>query len=208
MSRQDNHNLLKEACTRYAVADARPLPPGKMTFEQFLAWADEDTLAEWVEGEVVLMTPASLNHQRLAGFLYMLIREFVIQHDLGEVLFAPFLVRLPDPLKSAREPDLIFVARERLHLLKPAYLDGAPDLIIEITSPESLERDRNIKFKEYEQAGVKESWLIHPDIRQAEFFQLQDGRYQQIWPDEDGIYTSRVLPGLRLNLNKLWEEVQ
>jgi Uma2 family endonuclease len=55
---------------------------------------------------------------------------------------------------------------------------------------------------------VKEYWLIHPDTRQAEFFQLQDGRYQQIWPDEDGIYTSRVLPGLRLNLNKLWEEVQ
>ncbi|OIQ55604.1 Uma2 family endonuclease [Neomoorella thermoacetica] len=208
MSQADNDSLVKEVLSQYVPVSDKTLPPGKISFEEFLTWADEDTLAEWVEEEVVLMTPASLRHQRLAGFLYMLIREFVIQHDLGEVLFAPFLVRLPDPLKSAREPDLIFVARERLHLLKPTYLDGSPDLIIEITSPESLERDRSIKFKEYEQAGVKEYWLIHPDTSQAEFFQLQDGRYWKIQPGEDGVYCPRMLPGFRLNLNKLWKEVQ
>ncbi|WP_258359756.1 Uma2 family endonuclease [Moorella sulfitireducens] len=207
MSQQDNHNLFKEAYARYAVAIARPLPPGKITFEQFLAWADEDTLAEWVEGEVVLMTPASLNHQRLAGFLLVILREFVITHDLGEVLFAPFLVRLPEPLKSAREPDLIFVAKENSPLLKPTYLDGAPDLVVEITSLESLNRDRHVKFTEYEQAGVKEYWLIHPDTRDAEFFQLHDGQYRQIRPDEDGVYTSRVLPGFSLKLDELWEEL-
>ncbi|CEP68866.1 Nuclease, putative, TT1808 [Moorella glycerini] len=208
MSQQDNHSLLKEAYAQYAVADARPLPPGKMTFEQFLIWADEDTLAEWVEGEVVLMTPASLRHQRLAGFLMVILREFVTTYDLGEVLFAPFLVRLPEPLKRAREPDLIFVSKERLYLLKPTYLDGAPDLIIEITSPESLERDRGVKYKEYEQSGVKEYWLIHPDTCQGEFFQLQEGGYRQIYPDEDDVYHSRVLSGFKLRLNKLWEEVQ
>lgn len=114
---------------------------------------------------------------------------------------------MPEPLKRAREPDLIFVSKERLHLLKPNYLDGAPDLVIEVTSPESLNRDRHVKFAEYKQAGVREYWLIHPDTRQAEFFQLQDGHYQQIWPDEGGIYCSRLLSGFQLSLKRIWEEI-
>ncbi|MDN5344600.1 MAG: hypothetical protein PWQ18_711 [Clostridia bacterium] len=207
MSQPDNGSLLKEVLAQYAPTDEHTLPPGKISFEQFLAWADEDTLAEWVEGEVVLMTLASLKHQRVAGFLFMIMRAFVTHHDVGEVLFAPFLVRLPEPLKRGREPDIIYVAKERLHLLKPTYLDGAPDLVVEITSPESLGRDRHVKFTEYEQASVREYWLIHPDTRQAEFFQLQDGRYRQIWPDEDGVYCSKVLPGFQLSLKRIWEEI-
>ena len=76
---------------------------------------------------------------------------------------APFLVRLPDPLRRGREPDLIFVRKERLPLLKPTYFDGAPDLVVEVASPESLGRDRGEKFVEYERAGVEEYWLIDPD---------------------------------------------
>ncbi len=167
MSQQDSNSLLKEACARYAVADARPLPAGKMTFEQFLTWVDEYTLAEWVEGEVVLMTPASLKHQMVIVRLLEEAGSYIRRKGLGMIIPAPYLVRLPEPLKRVREPDLIFVSKERLHLLKPTYIDGAPDLIIEITSPESLEYDRNIKFKEYVQAGVKEYWLIHPDTPQA-----------------------------------------
>lgn len=209
MSQPDNDSLLKEVVAQYQYASTadHPLPPGKISFEEFLDWTDEDTLAEWVEGEVVLMTPASLKHQTVVVRLLEEAGSYIRSKGLGMMIPAPFLVRLPEPLKRAREPDLIFIARERLHLLKPTYLDGAPDLVVEITSPESLNRDRHVKFAEYEQAGVREYWLIHPDIRQAEFFQLQEGSYRQIRPGEDGVYHSQVLPGFKLNLKRIWGDI-
>ena len=77
-------------------APQRPAPPlVPISFEEFLAWADEDTRAEWVAGEVVLMSPRSAEHQHLLGFLDTLISGFVLARQLATVLFAPFLMRLP-----------------------------------------------------------------------------------------------------------------
>lgn len=72
------------------------------------------------------------------------------------MFFAPFLVRLPESFCRCREPDIIFVGKERLHLLKETFFDGATDLIVEIISSESYTRDRVEKYSEYEAAGVKE----------------------------------------------------
>ncbi len=103
---------------------------------------------------MVPVTPASVRHQRLVGFLHALLSEYVRTRDLGEVLGAPFGVRLPEPLRRAREPDVIFVRKDRLPLLRATFFDGAPDLVVEVTSPDSLSRDRGEKFVAYEQAGV------------------------------------------------------
>lgn len=182
-------------------------PQGKISFEEFLAWCDEDTWAEWVDGEVIILTPASLRHQKIFGFLIKLMDEYVIAHQSGEVLYAPFLVHLPKSLRRGREPDIIFISKERLSLLKETYFDGAPDLIIEIISPESYTRDKIEKYQEYEAAGVSEYWLIDPDNQQAEFFQLDKNRRYQLFPlDEEGIYRSKVLPGFWLKMNWLWQE--
>ncbi len=190
-----------------AVYETRPLPEGKITFEEFLAWCDEDTRAEWVDGEVVILTPAALKHQRIYKFLLFLLEVFVSKHSLGEVLSAPFLVRLPEMLRRGREPDILYVSNEKLPFLKETYMDGSPDLIVEITSPESLARDRGEKYVEYEAAGVKEYWLIDPDRQQAEFYRLgEKGRYRNISPDASGIYRSEILPGFWLQVDWLWQE--
>lgn len=178
-----------------------------MSFEEFLASLDEDARAEWVDGRVVPMTPASARHQRILSFLSAVLMEFVRAREAGEVLVAPFVVRLPDPLRRAREPDLIFVSEGRLGLLKETYFDGAPDLVVEVTSPESIGRDRGEKFVEYEQAGVGEYWLVDPDRTQAEFYWLHaDGRYRLAPADERGVYRSRVLPGFWLEASWLWQD--
>ncbi|HEY3078383.1 MAG TPA: Uma2 family endonuclease [Chloroflexota bacterium] len=84
-------------------AETRPIdavrqpPPGKLTYEQFLDWCDEDTLAEWVDGEVIVTSPASLPHQDLAAFLTALLRDVAEADDLGKVLTAPFQMCLHDP---------------------------------------------------------------------------------------------------------------
>ena len=181
-------------------------PPGKMTYEEFLAWADEDTWAEWVNGEVIIMSPASLRHQQLATFLATSINFFVDAHRLGVVLTPPFQMKTGSDLPG-REPDIIFVAREHLDRFRDTYLDGPADLVVEIISRDSRARDRGDKFYEYEQGGVREYWLLDYLRRQAEFYQLgRDGIYRPVPIGADGIYHSAVLEGLWLRVEWLWQE--
>jgi Uma2 family endonuclease len=177
----------------------------QMTYEEFLAWADEDTWAEWVDGEVMILTSASDWHQNLAGFLTALLRHFVEAHDTGVIRFAPFQMKSAPDLPG-REPDILFIAREHLDRLQNTYLSGPADLVVEIVSPESRSRDRGTKFYEYEQAGVREYWLIDPLRRQAEWHQLgSDGVYHPIPIGADGTLRSVVLEGLWLQVDWLWQ---
>lgn len=188
-------------------ASERQPPPGKLTYEEFLEWCDEDTWAEWVAGEVQMVSPASRTHQDLSGFLYIILRFWTRKHDLGVVLQPPFQMRLGPPVDRGREPDLIFVAANHRDRLKETYLDGPADLVVEITSPESLGRDRGDKFVEYEQAGILEYWLIDRDRQRAEFYQLRpDGRFRVALAGTSGGYESPVLAGLRLPLEWLWQD--
>lgn len=175
----------------------------KMTYEEFLDWADEDTLAEWVDGEVVMTTPASDRHQDLVRFLTSVFAIYVESHHLGVIRPAPFQMKLA---RSGREPDLLFVARDHLDRLKETYLDGPADLVVEVVSPESIGRDRGEKFYEYEQAGIAEYWLIDPQVERAEFYQLAAaGKYEIVLPDAGGTYRSVVLSGFWLRVEWLWQ---
>jgi Uma2 family endonuclease len=186
-------------------AEPKVLPEGEVTFEEYLAWADEDIAAEWENGRIVLMSPAAKIHQKLVGWLYTVLNMYVQHHGLGQVLIAPFAVRLRVS-DQGREPDLLFVRAENLDRLKNTYLDGAADLIIEIASPESMMRDRGQKFIEYEAEGVTEYWLIDPQRRSAEFHRLgEDGHYQPILP-QDSVYHSAVVPGFFLDVRRLWQD--
>jgi len=68
----------------------RKAPAGEMTYEEFLAWFDEDTWAEWVDGEVIVFSPASRRHAMLADFLRSVLGFFIEEQQLGVVLSAPF----------------------------------------------------------------------------------------------------------------------
>jgi Uma2 family endonuclease len=174
-----------------------------MTFEEFLAWLDEDTHAEWVEGKVMVPSPASARHQLIQRFLVTLLGLYAESHDLGVVLPAPFVMRLAG---RAREPDLLFVAREHADRIGETFLDGPADLVVEIISPESIARDRGEKYREYRDAGVGEYWLIDPLAQEAECYQLDaGGQYHLALTHADGIYTSRSLPGFWLEVEWLWQ---
>jgi Uma2 family endonuclease len=176
-----------------------------MTYEEFLAWCDEDTWAEWVNGKVVMMTPASDRHQDLVRFLIEILDLFVEFRNLGTVRCAPFQMKTGPDLPG-REPDLLYISRERMGRLLPTYLDGPADLVIEITSPESRLRDRGEKFAEYEAGGVREYWIIDPDARRTDFFRLDpEGRYQRFGPGPDGIYRAEAVPGFWLRPEWLWQ---
>jgi Uma2 family endonuclease len=184
--------------------------PGRqpMSYEQYLAHADENRVMEWVNGEVITYMPPLLKHQIISRFLFRLLGDFVSVLQLGEVLYSPFEVKLwPDG--PSREPDLFFVSQERIAQLQERRFNGAPDLVVEVVSPGSIREDKVRKFAEYEQAGVREYWLIDPRPRQetAEFFRRnEDGIYEAIEVGEDGLYQPEILPGFWFNVDWLWQE--
>jgi Uma2 family endonuclease len=177
----------------------------RMSYDEFLERADEFTWAEWVNGEVIVLSPASQRHQLISGFLNTILRLFIEVHSLGEVLIAPFQMKL-GPNLSGREPDLLFISNKNKDRLKANRLDGPADLVIEIISPESFIRDRGEKYIEYEMAGVKEYWIIDPIRKQAEFYFLEDGMYQLAYVEKDGIFHSREIDGLWIDVNWLWQD--
>lgn len=188
-----------------AEAEARPKPTRKLTYEEFLEWY-ADTHAEWVDGEIIMGQPPSYEHQADSDFLTTLLRMYVEAHELGVVISAPFQMRLSDQ-KSAREPDLMFIAKENIGRITKNYLDGPADLAIEIVSPESVGRDRGEKFVEYESAGVREYWMIDPQRKRAEFYVLSDAhQYESVFSGREGIFHSTVLDGFYLRVEWLWQQ--
>jgi Uma2 family endonuclease len=205
LSRSEHPDLPSEdGILRRRLLQVLLAPPASeaITYEEFLDWADEDTLAEWVDGRIVMTSPASNEHQDISSFLSAVLRIFTELSSLGIVRAAPFQMKL----EHGREPDLLFITNEHLARLKPTYLDGAADLVVEIISPESAGRDRGEKFMEYEAGGVVEYWLIDPQRRWAEFYQLRGGRYHLAYAGEEGDYHAHVLPGFWLRVEWLWQQ--
>lgn len=179
----------------------KPMPDRKLSEEEFVAWCDEDKKAEWVDGRVVMMSPANTAHVRITTFLLSLIKIFVEDRDLGEV-FGPELTTRLSP-RIRRVPDLMFVAKERLPNVGPTHLEGPPDLALEIVSPDSVERDWRAKYADYQAAGVREYWVIDPAHQRVEAYRLVDGEYQSIAHDQ-GRVASSVLGGFYLREEWLW----
>lgn len=177
----------------------------KISYDEFLR-KYSGVHAEWIGGEVVLLMTASTMHQKLVLWLANILNLFIEKYDLGLLLTAPFNMQMPH-LERGREPDILFVAQERLHIVQASYLAEAADVVIEVVSPESIGRDRGEKFVEYEAAGVREYWLIDPDRQQAEFYRLTEaGHYHLVFPGDKGIFRSEVLSGFWLRIDSLWQE--
>jgi Uma2 family endonuclease len=190
----------------------RPPRAGRQpaSYEEYLALPADGRIVEWANGEIIHHMPPSAPHQNVVTILITLLRNYVNKLDLGGVMIAPFEVRLR-PDGPSREPDILFVSRERLPSLSLKRFEGAPDLIVEVVSPSSVTLDRVDKYLEYERAEVREYWIIDPRPRQqqADFFvRGESGRFVSAPVDEDGVYASTVIPGFRLRLDWLQQPEQ
>lgn len=77
-------------------------------------------------------------------------------------------------------PDILFITKERLHIVKRGRIEGAPDIIVEVLSPSNWLKDRREKFETYAKAGVREYWIVDPRARTIELFFLREGTYSLI----------------------------
>jgi Uma2 family endonuclease len=187
------------------LPNSRPVPSTSMPYEQFLEWLTDDTHAEWVDGRVLPMSPITGLHDQLVAFLRALTQLFLDAHPVGELRGDPFQMKTGPDLPG-RAPDVIFIANEHMARLHRTFLEGPADIAVEVISQESIHRDREVKIGEYQQGGVREYWLIDPENRRAEFFQLTaDGSYQSM-PVAEGVFRSQVLAGFWLKVDWLWQK--
>ena len=157
---------------------------------------------EIIDGELfVSPSPIPLHQRVLTNAVYGL--EAVVRPPkLGMVFIAPIAVRLaPD---TVVEPDIIFVAWERLEIVGATVIEGRPDLVMEILSPSSRRRDLVLKKELYERFGVPEYWVLDPKAPAVTIFTLRDGRYHQV-PILDGIARSIVVPEFAISLADLFD---
>jgi len=158
-----------------------PLPlENRYTLADALTW-DEQERIELIDGYPVMMAPPTRAHQKIVSELN---RQFgnYLQGKRCEVYPAPFAVRLfeqnddsPENVDTLVEPDITVVC-------DPSKLDnigckGAPDLVVEILSPSTARHDRVTKFNLYQQAGIREYWIVDPDGKSVQVFVLENGHY-------------------------------
>lgn len=179
----------------------------RMSYEEYQQ-LDESTHAEWVHGEVIFFMPPSIRHQDLSWFLATLLGLYVRRLRLGRVLTTPVEMWL-EAQQSAREPDILYIARTNFDRLRANRLHGPADLVVELVSPESAARDRIEKFHEYQSAGVREYWVVdpRPGEERIDLWILDNtNRFRPAVIRQDGIYHSTVIPGFWLNINWLWQD--
>ncbi len=172
----------------------------RMTADEYLALPPDGERYELVEGVVVMSPSPVLRHQAVSGEIFGQLHAFLRTNPVGFAFFEVD-VRLGRGVGGRDlvfRPDLIFVRRERFGVL-PAYVTGAPDLVVEVVSPGYRRYDRETKRTEYERHGVGEYWLIDPEEATIDLWRLEAGRFVDVAADGDTV-ASRAVPGFVLDL--------
>ena len=148
-------------------------PVFKFTYEDYRT-APSDKRYELLDGDLVMTPSPNLKHQRVQLRLGRRLARFIEERALGEIFIAPCDVVLSDT--DVVQPDLLFVSRERGHLLSGGdNVRGAPDLVIEILSPATAERDWGYKRALYARHGVAEYWVVDPAVKTIWIHRRRDG---------------------------------
>jgi len=141
----------------------RPMATGQITWRMVQEQAPDDGKRREAIGGGLYATPApTVRHQRVSKRLERLLLRLLEDPGHGEVFDAPIGVEFPETGEGV-QPDLLFVARERRRIIADDWLRGAPDLVVEILSPATAERDRGLKRDLYERQGVAEYWIVDPE---------------------------------------------
>ena len=166
----------------------------KLTATDYYLQPDDGKRYELIGGELCEVTSPNRKHQRVSRQLFL---EFLPETDrLGaEMYYAPLDVYLTD--EDVVQPDILVVLPGRELLLSDRGIEGGPDLVVEILSPSTSNRDKRTKARLYAEAGVREYWLVSPESETIEVLALRDGGYEvHVRAGYDELVTSTVLPGI------------
>jgi Uma2 family endonuclease len=196
-----DYAMAEHVAHQKAITDTTPT---KISAEEYLDKYAE-LFYEWVDGVLIMPSPATLKHNDLIFYLSVLLNAYFRLNSIGRVAQSPFLMEV-EATNSKREPDLMVILNTNPGQLTETKMIGPADICIEIVSPGSTERDYGEKFSEYEKGGVKEYWLLDSLRREAHFYRLgEDGLYQSQLLDAQGNYRTPMLPNFALHVPILWQ---
>jgi Uma2 family endonuclease len=183
----------------------------KYNYGDYLTWPDNESW-EIIDGLPYNMSPApTTEHQLISMELSRQFSNYLIGKPC-KVFHAPFDVRLPygnetgENIETVVQPDLLIVC-DRSKIDKKGC-QGAPDLVVEIISPDTAKKDLKIKFKLYERAGVKEYWIVDPSNKTILVYRMSDNKYGEadVYASEDMV-TVNLFPDFTIDLKEVFREL-
>lgn len=190
---------------------ALPAERKSCTFADVLNW-DENMRGEVINGEAFMMAPPSRIHQKILAELTRQLGNYLAGKQC-EVYPAPFAVRLfegggesPDKVDTMVEPDISVVCDKSK--LDKYGCKGAPDMVMEILSPSTRRHDRLVKLNLYQQAGVREYWIVNPDEQTVQVFMQDGGGLLRLIEEyeKDSMAKVNVLDGCIIELGRVFTE--
>ncbi|HQE93780.1 MAG TPA: Uma2 family endonuclease [Anaerolineae bacterium] len=172
--------------------------------ERFYAELSEEQKMEFINGEVLMHSPARLCHTIVSQNAFILLSLYVSQHRLGHVGHEKVLITLT---RNDYEPDVVYFGPAKTQALLPDQMKfPAPDLVVEVLSPSTAENDRGIKFVDYAAHGVAEYWIVDPDAEVVEQYVLRDECYELRMKSQTGILQSEAVSGFAVPVRALFDE--
>lgn len=175
-----------------------------LTIEDWEAMPEDGNRYEIIEGELYVSTSPTLLHQRVLLRILTVLAAYLEKHPVGEIVPGPGVVFSE---YSAVIPDAVFLSHERsAEIATGARVMGAPDLAIEILSPgkENARRDRQVKRQLYSQYGVREYWVLHPEVSLIEVYHLRETQLELVATlRETDLLESPLLPGFSVSVRNL-----
>ena len=176
----------------------------RFTFRDYMQLPEsEEKRYELIDGELLMVPSPTTEHQKILGKLWSLLCEFVQEHDLGIVFSAPLDVVLSQ--EDVLQPDIMFISREREGIITERNIQGAPDLVIEILSPATAERDKTLKKTRYAKFGVRDYWIVDPQSTTIEVLKAGDQGLETVraYPEDTNV-TSPLIQDLRIAVNEVF----
>lgn len=175
----------------------------KYTYRDLPTLPDDNRRHELFEGELVMTPSPNTAHQNAVANLFRIFALHVEIRSAGKLFPAPLDVYFDE--ETILQPDILFVSASRLHIIDEQKVNGAPDLIVEVLSPGTEQRDRGFKFYSYAKAGVKEYWLVDPVQQTVEIFYLRSGSFNLSGRfGRNDTITSSILHELVFPANDIW----
>lgn len=179
---------------------------GAWTYDAYCLLPDTGWRYELIEGELLTAPAPHPRHQIASNVLGTALTNYVRRRKLGQILYAPIDVLLPAENTSV-QPDILFLAKDRLKLISDRGIEGPPDLIIEILSPSNWIIDRQDKFVLFEKTGVQEYWIVDLKQQTIEVFNLTNAGYELLGRYQSGDQaSSRQLDGFSIPADEVWAE--
>jgi Uma2 family endonuclease len=177
---------------------------GEWTYEDYARLPDNGRRYEVIGGKLYMSPAPSTGHQELILALAATLRRHVIEFDLGKIYISPIDVILPD-LANPVQPDILFIAKERLEMVEENFIAGIPELIVEVLSPGNAAHDRRTKYNLYMEAGVQEYWIVDPEACLADIYTLYEENHYlpHAHIERGGVIQSKLLPDLSIPLDEV-----